>query len=141
MSDIKRQLQQVVNKELAQTIIPVKTEYGILVGSVLIVSEGSVKHIVRKDVTLYENISLNAVAVKIANIMARQSQSIQADRLYDLDQEYGKWFIDSQFLLKRYYTALKNNNHDKADMLWARYCESRDRAQSAKDSVITLTRV
>jgi hypothetical protein len=139
MTDIRRRLQQVVNKELAQNIIPVKTEDGILVGSVLIVSEGSVKHIVRKGVTLYENVSLNAVAVKLANLMARHQNSVAADKIYYLDQEYSKWFIDSQFLLKRHYSALQIKDFDKADMLWARYCESRDRTISAKDSAIRLT--
>lgn len=139
MTDISKRLQQVVNKELAQNIIPVKTEAGILVGTVLIVSEGSVKHIVRKGVILYENVSLNAVAVKLANLMAKHQTSITADKIYHLDQEYSKWFIDSQFLLKRHYTALNARDYDKADMLWARYCESRDRTISAKDSAIRLT--
>ena len=40
MTDIRRQLDQVVSTTLAQHIIPVKTTEGILVGSVLITSEG-----------------------------------------------------------------------------------------------------
>ena len=134
MTDIRRQLDEVVAKELAKTIIPVRTERGILVGSVLIESEGSLKNIWRGGECLYRHISLNQTAIKIANILARQRSSTQADRIYNYDQEYSKWFVDSQLLLKNYYNAKKSKNFDRADMLWARYVESRDRALAAKTS-------
>lgn len=139
MTDIRRQLDKVVSKTLSQYIIPVRTDAGILVGSVLIVSEGSIKHLYRNNELLYNNISLNAVAIKIANILARQRSSLFADKIYRYDQEYSKWFTDSQTLLKNYYSAKKFKDFDRADTLWARYCESRDRAISAKEQATSLT--
>jgi len=139
MTDIRRQLDRVVSKELSQNIIPVRTDAGILVGSVLIVSEGSIKHLYRNNELLYNNVSLNAVAVRLANILARQRSSIFADKIYEIDQEYSKWFIDSQTLLKNYYSAKKSKDFNRADTLWARYCESRDRAVSAKDLATSLS--
>lgn len=134
MTDIRRQLDEVVAKELAKTIIPVRTEKGILVGSVLIESEGSLKNIWRDGECLYRHISLNQSAIKIANILARRRVSTLADQIYYYDQEYSKWFVDSQLLLKSYYKSKMSKNFDRADTLWARYIESRDRAISAKNS-------
>jgi hypothetical protein len=139
MTDIRRQLDQVVSKELARSIIPVKTDAGILVGNILIVSEGSIKQLHRHGELLYNNISLNAVAVKMANVLARNRASVFADKLYGLDQDYSKWFTDSQNLLKNYYNAKKSKDFERADMLWARYCQSRDKAALAKDLVTGLT--
>jgi len=139
MTDIQRRLDQVVSKELANNIIPVKTDRGILVGSVLIVSEGSVKHLYRSDVCIYNNISLNVVAIKLANALARNQNSVQMDRLYRADQEYGRWFTDSQTLLTKYHSATKNKDYDRADTLWAKYCESKERTSSAKSTVVGLT--
>ena len=139
MTDIRRQLDQVVSNTLAQHIIPVKTAEGILVGSVLITSEGVVKHLSRNGEYLYKNISLNAVAVKLANLLARYRSSILADRIYQADQEYAKWFTDSQMLLKKHYSAAKNKEYDRADTLWAKYIESKDRTVAAKNAVTSLT--
>ncbi len=139
MTDIRKRLDQVVSKELSQYIIPVKTDAGILVGSVLIVSEGPIKHLYRSGELLYNNISLNTVAIKIANLLARHRSSLFADKIYGYDQEYGKWFADSQNLLKNYYSAKKAKDFNRADTLWARYCESRDRAIMAKEQATSLT--
>ena len=79
------------------------------------------------------------MAVRLANILARQRSSIFADKIYALDQEYSKWFVDSQTLLKNYYSAKKFKDFNRADTLWARYCESRDRAVSAKDLATSLS--
>ncbi len=138
MTDIRRQLDRVVSKELSQHIIPVKTDRGILVGNILIVSEGSIKHLYKNNELLYNNISLNAVAIKMANVLARNRNSIFVDKLYRHDQEYSKWYTDSQTLLKSYYSAKKSKDFDRADTLWARYCESRDRARTAKKAVDSL---
>ena len=109
MTDIRRRLDQVVSKELSQHIIPVKTDKGILVGSVLIVSEGPVKHLYKNEVCVYNNISLNLVAIKLANALAKNQNSVQMDRLY------------------------------RADTLWAKYCESKERTSSAKSTAVGLT--
>jgi len=139
MTDIRRQLDQVVSNTLAQHIIPVKTAEGILVGSVLIISEGAVKHLSRNGEYLYKDVSLNAVAVKLANLLARHRSSVLADRIYQADQEYAKWFTDSQLLLKKHHSAVNNKEYDRADTLWAKYIESKDRTVAAKNAVIGLT--
>ena len=139
MTDIRRRLDRIVSKELAHSIIPVKTDKGILVGSILIVSEGSVKHLYRNDVCLYNSISLNAVAIKLANALAKNQNPAHVDRLYRADQEYGRWFIDSRNLLIKYHSAIKNKDYERADTLWAKYYESRERTNAAKSSVMSLT--
>jgi len=139
MTDIRRQLDRVVSKELSQHIIPVKTDAGILVGNILIVSEGAIKHLYKNNELLYNNISLNAVAIKMANVLARNRNSLVVDKIYRYDQEYSKWYTDSQTLLKSYYSAKKIKDFDRADTLWARYCQSRDRAIAAKDLATSLT--
>jgi hypothetical protein len=139
MTDIRRRLDQVVSKELARNIIPVKTDQGILVGSILIVSEGSVKHLYRSTVCLYNKISLNVVAIALANALAKNQNSVQMDRLYRADQEYGRWFVDSQTLLTKYHSATKNKDYERADTLWAKYCESKERTSSAKSAAVGLT--
>ncbi len=139
MTDLKRQLDQVVKKELTRNIIPVKTEEGILVGNVLIVSEGCLKHLYKHGEMLYANISLNSAAVKMANLLAKHKTSFLADKIYAADQEYGKWFAGSQLKLQQYYTARKNKDFEKADTLWAKYSESKDRTRIAKNAVNGLT--
>jgi hypothetical protein len=139
MTDIQRRLDRVVSKELARNIIPLKTDKGILVGSILIVSEGSVKHLYKNEVCLYSNIRLNAVAIKMANALAKNQSSLQVDKLYRADQEYGKWFVDSRNLLSKYHSAIKNKDYERADTLWAKYYESRERTNTAKSAAVSLT--
>jgi len=138
MTQLSRRLEQIVKKELSKNIIPVKTEKGILVGEILIVSQGSIKSLYRHEDLLYNEIHLNSIAIKIANILAFKKQSIFADTLYKADQEYGRWFVDSQMLRAQYQKAVSNQNFERADMLWARYQESRDRTQSAKNRAESL---
>ncbi len=110
MTNISKRLEQVVSKELSKHIIPVKTQQGILVGDVLIVSQGSIKNIWRNNELLYKEIHLNAVAITIANILAVRRISIKLDEIYQADQEYGKWFVDSQMLRAQYQKALSNQD-------------------------------
>jgi hypothetical protein len=143
MTDISKRLEQFVNstqrKLLNDQVLPIKVAGGILVGNALIVSEGSIKHIWQNNDLKYKHIYLNAVAINIANILATRRSIIKADELYRADQEYGKWFNDSQMLRTRYQKAVDSQDHDRADILWARYCESRDRALLAKNHVESLT--
>lgn len=141
MTRLSKRLAQIVRKELAKTIIPVKTDQGILVGDVLIVNDGNLKLLYKKDKLLYKEIHLNSIAVKIANILAFRDSSILADRLHQADQEYGRWFVDSQLLRSQYQKALSNQDYDRADMLWARYCESRDRATQTRNHAESLLRI
>lgn len=141
MTQISRLLEQIVRKELSQNIIPVKTEEGILVGDVLIVSENAIKNIYKRHELVYREIHLNVVAVKIANLIAFRRTSIITDQLYQADQEYGRWFVDSQMLKAQHQKAISNQDYERADVLWARYSESRDRTLAAKKRVESLTRI
>ena len=140
MTQLSKRLEQIVKKELSKNIIPVRTERGILVGEVLIVNEGSIKSLYRDNCLLYKEIHLNSVAIKIANILAFKKHSILADELYKADQDYGRWFVDSQMLRTQYQKAISNQDYDRADVFWARYQESRDRTLSAKQRVESLVK-
>ena len=141
MTQVSRRLEQIVSSELKKNLIPVKTDQGILVGDVLIVSRGSIKDLVRNTELIYKDVYLNAAAIKLANLLAFRKTSLVTDQLYRADQEYGKWFVDSQLLRAQYQKAISNQDYDRADMLWARYCESRDRTFAAKNQVESLTRI
>ncbi len=136
--NFQKRLDQLVSKELSKNIIPLKTEKGILVGDVLIVNEHNIKHIYKNQELLYKDISLNAAAIKIANLLATNIASLKIDQIYKADQDYGKWFIDSQMLRSQYQKYLNNNDFERADNAWARYQESRERALNAKKHVETL---
>jgi hypothetical protein len=138
MTKVSQRLDSIVKSELSKNIIPVKTAEGILVGNVLIVNDKNIKHLRIDDVFVYTNISLNATAILLANLLARNIRTVRMDEIWRADQEYGKWFVDSQMLRSQYQRSLNNQDFDRADMQWARYCESRDRAVKAKNYVETL---
>jgi hypothetical protein len=141
MTRLSKRLEQIVKKELSKNVIPIKTKEGILVGDVLIVTQNNIKHLYKEGDLVYSEIHLNSVAIKIANILAFRKSSVYADKLYKLDQEYGKWFVDSQMLRSQYQKSLNSKDYDRADMLWARYCESRDRTMQAKLRTESLLRI
>jgi hypothetical protein len=141
MTQISKRLEQIVNKELSKTIIPVKTQEGILVGDILINSNGPIKNIYKNKELLYNEIYLNSVAIKIANMLALKKSLISVEQIYRADQEYGKWFNDSQMLRAQYQKAVSNQDFERADTLWARYCESRDRTIHAKNNAERLARL
>jgi hypothetical protein len=132
MTQISRRLEQIVRKELSKNIIPVKTPEGILVGDILITNQLNLKFLYRNQQLLYSEIHLNSIAIRMANILALRHNSVAVETLWRADQEYGKWFVDSQMLRAQHQKALHNQDYDRADMLWARYSESRDRTVSAK---------
>lgn len=144
MTDIQRRLERVISSAQRRLIeqnqiLPQKVEQGILVGSVLIVSEGTIKHLYRNNNIIYGNINLNVVAIRIANLVTKNANPAVVDKIYKADQEYGKWFTDSQLLRAQYQKAINGKNFEKADTLWARYCESRDKAISTKEAATALT--
>jgi hypothetical protein len=142
MTDISKRLEQTLRSVIQKApILPVKVAGGILVGNVLIVSNGSLKELWQNNSVVYKEISLNKVAIKLANMLAKQGNSYQADTIYKADQEYGRWFNESQILRTQYQKALNNQDYDRADMLWARYCESRDRVIAAKARAETLATI
>ena len=107
MTDLSRRLEQTLRSAIQKNpILPVKVEDGILVGEAKIVSDDHIKHIYFKGVLVYKDVSLNAVAIKLANILARRNSSIQGDALYRADQEYGRWFTESQMLRTQYQRSI-----------------------------------
>jgi len=132
MTEISRRLDQIIKKELSKTVIPIRMDEGILVGDIIIQDQGNRKQILRNGDILFSNIYLNRVAVAIANLLALRKTLEKIDQIYQLDQEYGKWFTDNQHILAQHKKAKDRMDFDRADVLWARYQESRDRALSAK---------
>ena len=138
MTEISKRLENLIGSTqkkliLKNQILPIKTDDGILVGEVLIVSEGNIKHIIKNNEVIFLNVYLNAVAIKLANICNKNPASLQAQKIYDADQDYGRWFTDSQILRTQYNRAIEKRNFDRADMLYSRYTVSRDRAEKAKN--------
>ena len=138
MTQISRRLEHIVRKELLQNPIPVRITEGILVGDVLIQSQGHIKNLLRNGEVIYGEIHLNSVAIKMANILALRHSHVSVDVLYRADQEYGRWFVDSQMLRAQHQKAQHAQDYDRADVLWARYCESRDRTVTAKNQAERL---
>jgi hypothetical protein len=138
MTKISQRLEHIVRKELRQNPIPVRTAEGIQVGAVLIKSQDHIKNIWFNGELIYKDIHLNAAAIKIANLMALHVGSLLMHRIYAADQDYGRWFVDSQMLRSQYQKAKDSGDHDRADILWARYCQSRDRSIAAKNLADSL---
>lgn len=131
MTQLSKKLEKLIRN--SREIIPVKTKDGILVGDVLIISRGPIKDLYKNNELIYKEVHLNTVAIKLANLVATNRAGVLADEMYRADQTYGKWFVDSQLLRTQYQNATKTQQYDRADMFWARYCESRDRTITAKD--------
>ena len=139
MTQISSKLERLIKN--SREILPVKVDQGILVGDVLITSQGSIKNLVQNGETKYREIHLNIAAIRIANLLAQRKTGITAENIYRADQEYGRWFVDSQMLRAQYQKAINAQDYDRADMLWARYCESRDRTMIAKNRAETLSNI
>jgi len=75
MNEVSKRFEQLVNSVYKKFIdngihLPTRTAEGILVGNVLIKSAGPLKDIVVDGVVKFNEISLNCVAIKIANNLA-----------------------------------------------------------------------
>lgn len=138
MSQLSKKLDYLVKN--SKVVLPVKTDRGILVGDILIISEGSLKHLEKNKNILYENIHLNIAAITIANLLALRRSSLKCSQIYDADQDYGRWFVDSQYLRTRHQKLIQNDEFERADVLWARYIESRDKTLKSKNHVEFLCR-
>ena len=124
------------NKKLAAkgSLIPIKVPEGILLGDVLIKSNNNLKTVIASRIE-YKDIFLNIAAIKIANLTALRRDQDQVEGIYKLDQEYGKFFIESQHLLSVHSKYIKNKDYERADTVWARYQEARYRAETLKTKV------
>jgi hypothetical protein len=142
MTEISKRFEDFIrteNKKLAEKeyLMPIKTEKGICVGDVLIETQRNLKNI-KKDNLCYDSIFLNSAAVKIANLLALNKSSDRIDKLYQADQLYGRWFVESQSLLEIHQKLKKSKEYERADVIWAKYQESRDKAESARIKVNQL---
>jgi hypothetical protein len=146
MTEISKKLASVINaaqKKLINEnqIMPIKVEGGILVGAVVIINEGTVKHLFKHEELVYQNVYLNKVAIKLANLLAKNIKNVNMDKLYREDQDYGKWYLNSQMLVAQYHKALQGKDHDKADVLWAKYLDSKGKALQAKSRAESLASI
>lgn len=143
MSDVSKRFEQLVKstykKFLDQgTILPVKTDDGVLVGDVLIKSDGPLKNIYKNNILLYKEVSLNAVAIRIANLLAWNKNRKRCDDLYKKDIEYSRYYIDSKIFIDNYHRALAAGNEVRADILWTRYEIAKEKAVWAKEQAEEL---
>lgn len=143
MTQIKQKLDSVisrVNKKLAAAdfIIPVKTENGILVGNILIVSNGTQKDLYCRGELLYNRVHLNKCAVKMANLLALGKDHSRVQEIYRMDAKFGKALEDYQIFKERLYAARTNNDQFKIDLYLARLSYSRDSYEYYKKQALRL---
>ena len=145
MTEISKRFEQLISsaqKKLAEDnrILPIKTAEGILVGDVLIKSNGYLKNLYRNNILIYENINLNEVTIRLANLLAKKTSSSMCDNIYKADQEYSRWFNDCQIFKQKYHSSLSNKDYDRSDIYYARYQEALIKAEKAKSAALTLVR-
>lgn len=143
MAEISRRFEQLITsaqKKLADNkqIMPVRSAAGILVGDVTIVSVGHLKNLYKKDKLIYENVSLNEVTIRLANLLALNQNSLLRAQIYSADQEYGKYFVEWQHLKDKYLSACRKNDNLRADILLVKYEECKIKAQRAKKNALSL---
>jgi hypothetical protein len=146
MTRINQQLDHVikrVNQKLfkSECIIPVKTEDGILVGNVLIVSRDSFKDLYRNNELLYKGIALNKIAIKVANLAAidYMKHHTRIEELIRVDIKFGQSLEDYQHFKTRYFAARTNNDQFKIDLYGARMTYAKDGCKYWKKQADTLT--
>jgi hypothetical protein len=143
MTDISKRFEQLIAQSARRLnenneILPIKTSKGILVGDVLITSHGNLKNLYKKDELIFKEISLNEVAIRLANLLARNKDPHYCDRLYKEDQDYGRWFVEWQLLKQQYHNAVKSKDLVKSDVLLARYEDVKLKAELAKNNALRL---
>jgi len=143
MGNISRRFQQIVIKTQKKfldqgTIMPVQTEQGILVGNALIVCDGPYKNLYCNGELIFENVCLNKVAIRLANMIAWNKLNKLAFDIFNADRNYNRYHVDSTITLASYHVCLQSKDYFKADVLWARYCEAKAHAKSAKEKAERL---
>ena len=128
------------NDLLKQRIVVPAYEKGrILLGDVSIVQNGSAKDILRNDALVYAGISLNKVAVWLANSLAiLKRTSPRQDLIYKQDQTYGVYMQETLFFNSKYKQALEKHQYDKADIYFARMQHAKEKAMVTKRHVLSL---
>jgi hypothetical protein len=146
MSEISKRFEQIINstqrKLLSRgAVMPERTERGIRVGSAEIIPEGPYKHIELNGYLVYTDISLNKVAIKIANELALKGNKQKIEELYQLDKEYNRFFVDSSFFLERYHSAKHNGDEFRQELMWIRYEDAKIKAQHLKEKAEELAEI
>lgn len=142
MAKISNRFEQILKSAIEKNpILPVKVAGGILVGDVLIESNGNLKNIWKDHKLVYSDVSLNKSAITIANLLAKRKDLFLVEKIFKADQEYGKWYQDSQLLRHQHSKLIANKDFDKSDIIWARYTESKIKATQAKEEVDRLTNI
>ena len=146
MTDIQKKLDRVirnVHKTLAKQdfVIPQKTEEGILIGNVLMVSEGVHKNLFNANTMelLYKNIHLNKCAIRMANLIALGRDRHKIQQIYQADQKFGAALSDYGMFKDKFIRAKKQNDDFKQDLYIARMLHAKDKYESAKFQAIRLT--
>ena len=120
---------------------PVKTEDGILVGNALIQQDGLYKNILLNSKIVFKDISLNCVAIKIANSLALNATVNSLKELYELDKKYNRLYVDSTIFLDMYHKCMHKENWNRAEILWIRYDDAKQRAEALRDEIETLSAI
>jgi hypothetical protein len=144
MSDVSKRFEQLIKsayKKLADrgVHLPRRSEQGILIGHVLIRSHGALKDIVVNGKTVYDEISLNCVAIRIANLLASNGDTKLCQQLIGIDREYSKHFMDSKFHIEHYHRANAASDSEKAEILWTKYELAKQKAMEAKSQAEKLS--
>lgn len=146
MTKINQQLDSVikrVNRQLIRSefIIPVKTEKGILVGDVLIVSRENFKDLYKNNELFYRSIALNKVAIKVANLLAisYMKNYSRIEELIRIDTKFGQSLEDYQLFKSRYFSARDQQDQFKIDLYGARMIYAKDACNYWKKQAETLT--
>jgi len=146
MTRLNHQLDTVikrVNQKLfkAESLIPVKTDEGILVGNVLIASRDSFKDLYRNNELIYKGIALNKIAIKVANLIAidYMKHHTRIEELIRVDIKFGQSLEDYQHFKTRYFAARNTNDQFKIDLYGARMTYAKDGCKYWKKQADTLT--
>ena len=144
MTDLQKRLDGVigkVNRDLAskEFVIPQKTEQGILVGDILIVSNGTQKDLYRGNTILYNGVYLNKCAIKMANLLALYKSHSRIKEIYNADQRFGMALADYQIFKDKVKRAREQNDQFKIDLYMARLLFAKDRHENLKFQALRLT--
>jgi len=146
MNNIQKKLDRVihkVHKDLANKdfVIPQKTDQGILIGSVLMVSREVYKDLYYASnmELIYKNIHLNKCAIKIANLIALQRDTHLINKIYQADQKFGAALSDYGVFKDKFIRAKKQKDEFKEDLYIARMLHARDKYEAAKFQAIRLS--
>ena len=142
MTNLQKRLDQVISnvqRKLVQNneLLPVKIPGGIQLGNVKIINVGANKDLYRDNELMYKGIYLNKVAIKMANFLAINYMKYhsQIDKLYMADQQFGAALEDYQLFRAKYQST---TDSDRAQILLARLCYSKDKANYYKNQALRL---